>query len=64
MFIKLVHCAFAQRRKTMINSLFSTNFKNLSKEELNILFEKLDIDKNVRAEQLDINDFIRICDML
>ena len=63
-FIKLVHCAFAQRRKTMINSLFSTNFKNLSKEELNILFEKLDIDKNVRAEQLDINDFIRICDML
>ena len=64
MFIKLVHCAFAQRRKTMINSLSSTNFKNLSKEELNILFEKLDIDKNVRAEQLDINDFIRICDML
>ena len=64
MFIKLVHCAFAQRRKTMINSLFSTNFKNLSKEELNILFEKLNIDKNVRAEQLDINDFIRICDML
>lgn len=63
-FIKLVHCAFAQRRKTMINSLFSTNFKNLSKEELNILFEKLDIDKNVRAEQLDINEFIRICDML
>lgn len=63
-FIKLVHCAFAQRRKTMINSLFSTNFKNLSKEELNILFEKLDIDKNVRAEQLDINDFIRICDIL
>lgn len=64
MFIKLVHCAFAQRRKTMINSLFSTNFKNLSKEELNILFEKLNIGKNVRAEQLDINDFIRICDML
>ena len=59
-FINLVHSAFAQRRKTMINSLFSTKFNNLTKGELIELFNKLGIDGNVRAEQLEIEDFIRI----
>lgn len=59
-FIKLVHCAFAQRRKTMINSLFSTKFNNFTKGELIELFNKLGIDGNVRAEQLEIEDFITI----
>lgn len=59
-FIKLVHCAFAKRRKTMINSLFSTKFNNFTKGELIELFNKLGIDGNVRAEQLEIEDFITI----
>lgn len=59
-FFNLIHCSFAQRRKTMINSLTSTKFNNLNKDELNDLFNKLNIDKNVRAEQLEIEDFIRI----
>ena len=59
-FINLVHSAFAQRRKTMINSLFSTKFNNFTKGELIELFNKLGIDGNVRAEQLEIEDFIRI----
>lgn len=58
----LIHCSFAQRRKTMINSLSSTNFKNLSKEQIIKVFEKLNIDTNSRAEQLKIEDFILISD--
>lgn len=62
MFFDLVHSSFAKRRKTMINSLSSTGFNGLSKEKLNDLFDKLNINKNVRAEQLEIEEFIRICD--
>ena len=60
MFFDLIHCSFAQRRKTMINSLFSTKFNNLDKQSINYLFDKLDINKNTRAEQLEIEDFIQI----
>lgn len=63
-FFDLIHCSFAQRRKTMINSLTSTKFNNLNKDELSGLFNKLNIDKNVRAEQLEIEDFIHISDGL
>lgn len=60
LFIKLIHSSFAQRRKTMINSLSSTKFYDLDKTRLSEVFDNLNIDKNVRAEQLDINDFISI----
>lgn len=61
-FFDLIHCSFAQRRKTIINSLSSTKFNNLSKEQITKLFEKLNINTNSRAEQLNIEDFIRISD--
>lgn len=59
-FFDLIHSSFAQRRKTIINSLSSTKFENLSKEQITKLFEKLNINTNSRAEQLEIDDFIRI----
>ena len=48
----------------MINSLSSTKFNNLDKSELNEIFEKLNIDKNIRAEQLEIEEFIKISDFI
>ena len=62
LFFEFIHSSFAQRRKTMINSLSSTKFNNFNKEKLNSLFDKLNIDKNTRAEQLEIEDYIRISD--
>ena len=63
-YTSLVHSSFAKRRKTLINSLTSTNFNNLDKESLTNILTSLGIDQNIRAEQLDIEDFIKIADYI
>ena len=60
LFFELIHKAFAQRRKKMINSLESNKFNNMSKSDIENLFVKCNLDLNTRAEQLDILDFINI----
>lgn len=50
-FIKIVKAAFGNRRKTLKNSLSNSIFKSLN-------FSHSGIDLSLRAEQLDINDFI------
>lgn len=64
LFFDLIHKSFAKRRKTMINSLFLSNFNGMDKEILNEIFNQLDIDKNVRAEELEIEDYINITDII
>lgn len=61
---KLIHSAFAQRRKKMINSLVDKKFLNLSKDELINIFKKLDIKETARAEELKITDFIDIIELI
>lgn len=56
----LIHSAFAQRRKKMVNSLFSTRFENLSKEEIEKIFVKSGISINSRAEELDLKSYITL----
>ena len=56
----LIHMAFAQRRKKMINSLVSNKFMNLSKEEFEQIFLSLDLSVNTRAEELELTDYINI----
>jgi len=60
LFFELIHKAFAQRRKKMINSLVSTGFNNMSKGEIEELFLKCELDFNTRAEELSIDEFIKI----
>ncbi len=57
---KLIHCSFAQRRKKLVNSLESTKFLNLDKSSLENLLESCGISKNVRAEELDLKDYIKL----
>lgn len=59
---KLIHTAFAQRRKKMINSLESNRFLDMSKESLEELFNKIEINVNARAEELSLEDYIKIVD--
>ena len=63
-FIELVKKAFAQRRKKLLNSLYSNKFMNMSKENLIDLFKKCSIDENTRAEQLGIEKYVEIVDKL
>ena len=53
---RIIRAAFNQRRKNILNSLVSI----LEKEELRKILVKLKIDCRLRAENLSIQDYIRI----
>jgi 16S rRNA (adenine1518-N6/adenine1519-N6)-dimethyltransferase len=57
---KLIHSAFAQRRKKMINSLESTRFMEMDKNALEKLLQANKINTNSRAEELSLDEYIKI----
>ena len=61
-FFTTVKCAFAQRRKTALNSI--SNTMGISKVILAGIFEELSLDKNIRSEKLTMEDLINISDRL
>ncbi len=52
-FIKIVKASFGNRRKTLRNSLSNSIFKELN-------FSETDIDLSLRAEQLDVKEFVTL----
>ncbi len=63
-FFNLVHLAFAQRRKKMINSLESTGFMNIPKEKLREKVLQLGFNENIRAEEIKMEDFVKLSERL
>lgn len=61
-FFRLVRAAFAQRRKTLLNSVSSA--AGISKAQLLEALEKAGLDHNVRAEQLNLEQFALLCENL
>lgn len=61
-FDEIVRASFEQRRKVLLNNLVSLEIA--SKETLSLLFEKLGWQKNIRAEELRIEDFIKLTEKL
>lgn len=60
---KLIKAAFMQRRKTLINGLTNSNlFSN--KEEIKSILAKLNLDEKVRGENLSLQDFANIANMI
>ena len=55
----IIKSAFMQRRKTLLNALTNTKVF-LSKEEGIEILKKLNLDENVRAENLSLQDFANI----
>lgn len=53
---RLLSTAFAQRRKTLGN--------NLKKLNINEHLEALDIDRNLRAENIDLAQYVQLCNSL
>ena len=62
-FRTVVKGAFAQRRKTLLNSLKNT-LVSYSREEILAALEKCEIDPKRRAETLTIEDFLRLTSAL
>lgn len=60
-FFSLIKAAFSQRRKTINNSLTCTG---KSKEEIKIALERLNINTNLRAENLSIEEFAEISNII
>jgi len=58
-FFKIVKAAFSKRRKTILNSLSTYGF-NIEKGTIKEVLESLDINLNTRAENLSVEDFIKI----
>ncbi|NLY76768.1 MAG: 16S rRNA (adenine(1518)-N(6)/adenine(1519)-N(6))-dimethyltransferase RsmA [Tissierellia bacterium] len=59
LFFKVVRTAFNQRRKTILNSLTSAQL-HVDKEMVKQILEECNIPLNERAENLKIEDFIKI----
>ena len=60
---KIIKFAFMQRRKTLLNSLTNSGiFK--SKEEGKEILKKVNLEENIRAEKLTIEDFRNILEVL
>lgn len=63
-FFKLVHSSFFNRRKKIINSIVNSNFMNLDKSEIENILKELNISINIRAEELNIKQYIMISDYI
>ena len=59
----IIKSAFMQRRKTLLNALTNTKVF-LNKEEGAQILKKLNLDENVRAEKLTIEDFSNIAKLI
>jgi 16S rRNA (adenine1518-N6/adenine1519-N6)-dimethyltransferase len=61
MLFEVIAGAFAQRRKTLLNSL-SSHFPTVAKSQIAEIIEKCGFDINIRGERLSIEDFCSLAD--
>ena len=62
LFFKLIKASFMQRRKTFLNGV--SNSKITSKEKIKDILDKLEIEENIRGENLSIEQFASIANLL
>jgi len=63
-FFAVVKAGFGQRRKTLLNSLLSSDAITLDKPGLAALLTRIGIDPGIRAEQLSLQQFAVIADAI
>lgn len=63
LFFKLVHAGFNQRRKTILNSLTQKS-TGITKQELRKALEELNLETNLRAENLSLQNYLDLADCL
>lgn len=66
LFFKLVKAGFAQKRKKLLNNLQSMpyNNKKIDAERLKILFSEMNISENVRAQELSLQQWLKMVDKI
>ncbi len=61
---EFIKAAFSQRRKTLVNCIFSSGMLGLNKEELGNILNELGYDERVRGESLTLEDYAKISDKM
>ena len=61
-FFSLVKSAFAQRRKTLVNTVSNTS--NFTKEQIKDALNEIGLNESIRAEQLTMQDFANLSNKL
>ena len=64
MLFRLVKAAFSQRRKTLLNTLFSQGELGLSKDEIKQILEDSGIGSSTRGETLSLEEFARLANII
>ena len=59
---EFIKAAFSQRRKTLVNCIFSSGLLTLSKDEIGKMLNGLSYDEGVRGESLTLEDYGKITD--
>lgn len=59
---EFIKAAFSQRRKTLVNCIFSGGLLTLSKDEIGKMLNGLGYDERVRGESLTLEDYGKITD--
>ena len=60
LFFKIVRAAFGQRRKTLVNSIYSVFSAGYNKEDITKIIIACGFDARVRGEALNIKDYVEI----
>jgi len=60
--IRLIHNAFAMRRKTLVNNLISNN--NIPKQQVIQALQQLSLDEKIRGEALSVQQFVQLACLL
>lgn len=63
-FFRTIKASFAQRRKTLLNSLCKSGYFNIPKEKIEEAIITAGISPSVRGETLSIEDFARLSDKI
>lgn len=61
---RIIRAAFGKRRKTILNSLTSADFVGFGKEQVRAALEKASISPAKRAENLVLEDFIKLANII
>ena len=59
-----IKAGFSQRRKTLVNCIFSSGLVTLNKEEIGKVLNELGYDERVRGESLTLEDYGKISDKM
>lgn len=59
-----IKAGFSQRRKTLVNCIFSSGLVTLNKEEIGEVLNELGYDERVRGESLTLEDYGKISDKM